>query len=532
MLKVIIADDERIQREGILKHISWQDYNMYVAGTAADGIEALELVKLHDPDILITDVKMPKMNGLELSRKAKELVPGLKIIIISGYEEFEFARTAIELNAHAYILKPVNMGKMRDELTKIGSICRSEQQAEEEISGLRKQLEESKPLLVDKFIKDLICGFIQDLDAIRRRAEFLSVILPDAGYCILIVQVEDLLDNDISEERKQLFYIHFEKHLVEACVKFGGGLVTQLKEAEFAVVLYMQDVQEEEITGLTETIKAELEEKSCKTVTMGASSIKDSIQLVNEAHREAEMALRQKFYLGKGKCIFYKDIDPQAGTPLSFDDKYNDLINNIEIGNSYRVEEIFDEIFELFSKSSLISRQYVKAFCFHIMSDIYRILYDMDEKVKSIFGEEDILWSKIYRFDTILDVRQWLKNILTTVTQHIFNKKSKKNSYVVDVIIKTLEERYHEQITIDELSKNVYLTPNYICNIFKESIGESIIDYLTRVRMKHAQKLLADPSLKIYEVAEKTGFNSTSYFSIVFKSNFGISPKDYRDNHC
>ncbi len=154
----------------------------------------------------------------------------------------------------------------------------------------------------------------------------------------------------------------------------------------------------------------------------------------------------------------------------------------------------------------------------------------MNEKMENIFGEEDIIWNKIYRFDTIPDVEQWLKNVINTVARYIFNKRSKKNSHIVDAITRIIQERYYEQITIDELARKVFLTPSYVCNLFKESMGDSIIEYLTKVRLKHAQKLLADPVLKIYEVAEQSGFNSTSYFSIVFKNSFGINPKDYRNS--
>ena len=529
MLKVIIADDEKIQREGIAKHISWHAYNMELAGCAVDGVEALEMVKLHSPDILITDVKMPKIGGLELAQKAKELIPNIKILIVSGYEEFDYARAAIELNAHAYILKPINIGKLRQELERIGSICRSERQVEEEIAGMRKQLQESKPLLFDKFIKDMLYGFLRDENTIEKRAAFLSVSLPVNGYYVMLIQVDDSFEDDAAEEKRQLFYLNFSNYLAEICGKYGGGIPVQCREAEFVLILFKGGMQDEQMPDFIETIRESICKKFGKTISMGVSREKDNITGANEGYREAEVAARQKFYLGKGKAIFYKDIDFQSGISINIDEKYEELINNVGIGNNDKVQEIIDIIFGMFSKSSIIQEQYIKAFCFRIMSDIYRVVYDMNENIESIFGREDILWSKIYRFDTIPDVRQWLKNIITAVTQYIFKKRSKKNSNVIEVIIKTLEERYYEQITIDEVAKKVYLTPNYVCNIFKESVGDSIIDYLTKVRMKHAQRLLSDTPLKIYEVAEKTGFNNTSYFSIVFKNTFGMGPKDYRD---
>lgn len=528
MLKVIIVDDERIQREGIMKHVSWQDYDMQVVGCAADGVEALELAETCRPDILITDVKMPRMNGIELAQKIKELLPNIIILIISGYEEFEYARAAIDLNAHAFILKPINMGKLRQCLEKINLLNQSEQCLQQEIAEMKQRLEESKPVLRDSFLKDLACGFLKDENVIRRRAEYLAVPLPEKDYYVIVVQVDNPLE-DTNEEKNQLFYLNLSKSIHESYSRCCKGISVRVKDNEFVIVLFGQDVKDIDSYGIVQNIKEEIERKSNYTITIGVSEPINNIIYINEGYRQAELAVRQKYYLGRGKVIFFNDIKAGESAPGSLDEKYEGLMEKITLGDNNMVGQTVDDIFALFARTS-VQEQYVKAFCFRLMSDIYRIVYEMNEKMEDIFGEEDIVWSKIYRFDTIPDVRMWVKNIITAVSNYIYNKRSRKNSNVVDTIIKILEDRYYEQITIEELAGKVYLTPNYICNLFKENIGESIIDYLTKVRMRHAQRLLADPGIKIYEVAEKTGFNSTSYFSIVFKNSFGISPKEYRDS--
>lgn len=529
MLKVIIADDERIQREGMMEYINWDDYGMAVVGCAADGCEALELVRMHMPDILITDIKMPKMDGLELSKRAREILPDIKILIVSGYDEFEFARKALELNACSYILKPLNKEKIREGLEKVGLICKKDLLAREEHANLKRQLDESKPLLVEKFFKELLYGFLKDENIIKKRSEFLSIVMPSSGYYVLLFQVDDFFEQDISEEMKQMFFLGFSVYLSETSISYGKSAVVQHKECEFVLILYGDSIDDVEVPQIADCIRECLCEKFGATVTLGVSNRKKSFLEADQGYKEAQLAARQKYYLGKGSCILFTDIDYSSDIPVKIDEIYEKLLNGIGVGNADKVEEMVDGIFCAFSRTSRIREQYVKAFCFRLMSDIYKILYDMNEKMENIFDEEDILWSKIYRFDTIPDVRQWVKNIINTVTQYVFCKRSRKNSSVVDTITRILEEKYYEQVTIDELAKKVYLTPSYICILFKENKGESIIDYLTRVRLKHAQRLLADNSVKIYEVAERTGFNSTSYFSIVFKNAYGISPKDYRD---
>lgn len=528
MLKVIIADDEKFQREGLASYIPWNKFNMEIVGCAADGEDAFDMAKMHSPDILITDVKMPMLNGLELSEKVKSIFPNIKIIIISGYEEFEYARTAIELNAYAYILKPIDMNKMSQILADIALELQAEYQAAEDMQNMKNQLEESKPFLIERYFKDMIFGFLKDVELIRERAKFLSILLPQNGYFVVIVQVEDYAE--VSEEKKQWFYYNFSQFILQEYNSSDTCFHMQSKDNEFVIVLSDEVLDGKTISVFIQRIEKNISEKFGVTVTLGISSYMQNISDIHKAYQEAEFAARQKFYLGKGKAILFTDINTIESVPLSFDEIYDELLGNMGIGNIDRVEENLESIFKMFTKTSMVQQQYVKAFCFRIMSDIYRILYEMNEKMENIFGEEDIIWDKIYRFDTIPDVWLWLRNVIMAVVQYIFSKRSRKNAHIIDLITKMIDEKYSEQITIDEIAKKVYLTPSYICNLFKENMKESIIDYLTSVRLKHAQRLLADSSLRIYEIAEKCGFNSTSYFSSVFKNTLGISPKDFRNS--
>lgn len=527
MLKVLIVDDEKIQREGIHKHISWQKYDMRVIGCASDGFEALEIARQHRPDILITDVKMPKMDGLELSRKVREFLPEARVLIISGYEEFEIARKAIELNADAFTLKPVDIDEMGKTLAKITSLCISKRQAEEEISVMKQQLAESKPFLTDKFVKDIIFGNIKDENTILKRAEVLSLSIPENRFHVADMQVEYEFDGTM-QGYDQLYYFNISKYLADDYGRLFNSLSTQIKDNEFALIFFDDDGSED-ISIVIENLKRNMMNRFNVTVTLGVSDRKNSLSLANDGYREAVIALKEKFYLGKGSIILFKDVKNYSCNSVGLDEIYSDLVEGMRIGDVDTVERLLEEVFTGFAQSLSYSERYIKAFCFRTMSDAYRALYEINEKMENIFGEEDMIWNKIFRFDTIPDVRQWVTNVITTVTRYIFCKRSGRSKNVVNAILQILEEKYSEQFTIEDIAERVFLTPNYICSVFKESTGESIINYLTKIRLRHAKQLLADNSLKIYEIAERTGFNSTTYFSIVFKNAFGISPKEYKN---
>lgn len=527
MIKVVIVDDERMQREGISRHIPWAELNMDLVGSAGDGGEALELMERYHVDVLITDIMMYGMTGIELARKAKKRNPQLEIMIISGYDEFEFARSAIELEAYFFMLKPINIEQLKEKLKELSAKIESKRELENETLLMRKQLEESKPLLVDKFLKDLIHGYLDNEETIHRRADALSVVTPESGYNILLIQIEDPFEQHRSEENHQLLFIQLYQYLVEQYE--NKGIVKLSKDNEYTLILY--DIWQDEHQKLQhiDGIRESLQHLFNTTVTISVSSKKHTLLELHEAYREAEAAYWQVFYLGKGCTICYQDIYPLMNHPVSIEDKVERLIAAVEIGKYEHIEEEMDRILKLLPIPSDTREHTLKAFCFGIMSDIYKIIYNMDEKIEAIYGHEDRLWEPIYSFETIPDARQWLVSTLTKLAKHIHDKSSHKHSSVTNTIIDVLEQQYDEQITIEGLADKVFLTPNYICNIFKEHVGESIIDYLTKIRMNHAKNYLRETDMRIYEIADKTGFNSTSYFSSVFKKMFGVSPKEYRE---
>ncbi len=529
MLKVVIADDERIQREGIAKHVDWPAYQMQVVGLAEDGLQALELIEKNGVDLLITDIKMPRMHGLELAERAKEFNPQLKILIISGYDDFEYARTAIELKAYAYLLKPIPFNKLNQELGHISVQIQQERLKQQALSTLQDQVEESKPVLAEKLFKNMLDGFLTDEEMIRHKMKTLSIPIPDYGFDILLLQMDKPSDRPGTEN--PLDDRQFLSQLTQAGIAEKHGQILQTKENEFVIVLYARGPDERSsLLSTIRRIRDPLPPADSHALTISVSGRKARLCQLNEAYRECAIAAEQKFHLGKGQDIFYQDSMPDQPLSPQYEAPYEGLIQAMEIGNIQQAEQSLEEIFNEFANSSVTQKPIVKAFCFKIISDIFRLLHEANEKVEAVFGEEHAFWSQFHDLDTLPEMREWLLETVVSACRHLHSKRIRKNTNTIGNIIHILETRYAEPLSIDELAKHVHLTPNYISNMFRETIGESIIDYLTKIRMKHAVRLLADESVRIYEVAEQTGYNSTSYFSVVFKNSFGISPKEYRDN--
>jgi len=532
LLNVIIADDERIQREGIARHVDWEAYGMQVAGLAEDGLQALELMERSGVDLLITDIKMPKMSGLELAERARQVNPQVKILIISGYNDFEYARTAIELKAYAYLLKPIMMDQLEQELDQLHAVMMQERHMQQTFASLQEQLQESQPLLAEKLFQHILHGFLKDEETIRHRMAALSLPIPAHGYDLLLLQIDAPQDPPRTDAQTELAYMQqlYAQLARLPVIGSGQGQAFQSKEDEYVILLYASDTQasprtDEIIREVRETLQLPYRDR----LTIGVGNRRVRLSQMHEAYKEAEAAARQKFHLGRGKTIYYRDIETDQPVAANLDACYEQMIQAVEVGNSELTEQAVLAIFEEFARMSASAKPYVRTFCYRMISDLILMLQDANEKLEAVFGEEHDLWTRMDACDTLSDYHAWLRETALAVCQRLSAKRTRKNGAVIDKIVHLLETHYAEPITIDELAKRIHLTPNYISNLFKAHIGESIIDYLTRIRMKRAIQLLKDESVRIYEVAEQTGYNSTSYFSVVFKNMYGISPKDYRD---
>ncbi|MDI4645597.1 response regulator transcription factor [Cohnella hashimotonis] len=406
---VWIADDERIQREGIVEHVPWQQMGLVLAGTAANGKEALEGMQAAPPDILVTDIKMPLMGGLDLAKQAKALNPRMKIVIISGYDDFEYARTAIELSATAYLLKPLDFYALLETLKSVASACEEEAGQERTRLELQRRMAETEPLAVRQLLRDVLQGRLADPDAIE-------AMMRDAGmpaadeYAVAVLRG--------AEERPG--------------AKDKGSCATQLAQnlASIGRALRWSEWYWSDGDELV-WIAAAAEEEAVRAL--------EALRVYANGELGTHLAA----------CVCGGISDP-GGFP-----------------ESYR------------RASAELSRR-----------------AGQDPNKTVILGGARVL-----------------------------NKE-----LPVQRIITYIETRYGGPITVEELAKMVFLTPNYISNLFKEQTGETIIDYVTGVRLRHARHQLADPNRKIYEIAESTGFNSTSYFSVVFKNAYGVSPKEYRES--
>lgn len=533
MMKMVIADDEYIVREGLKNIKLWEEYGIEIVGDACDGKEAFELCVKLQPDILFTDIRMPIMDGLEVAMKLKEDQSNIKVIMLSGIQDFNYVKTAMDINAEGYILKPVKINELRSVITKVVNSIKMERNREHEITSLKQELNDSIPVIRENFLRNLISGFYQNENEIKEKIKYLDIPLKsDESAVVAVFQIDEYenITMDNSEEDRQLLNLSVNNIIKRIIQEYGLGVSFAAKENEF-VVIYNQNSQlRKKYIEVSEEIMVCVNKFSDKTISVGIGRATNKLSGVSISYREALDALEYKFYTGRGSLISIYDIY-QDEKDIDFSDLYKleqRLMNYMKLGDTENVLQIIDTIFiPLLYSDAAPCYPYIKSICIELICTAQRVVYETGEDMKDIVADHSVILSDIFMKKDMLELKNYVKSVFIQLVNFFEGRYKNRNAGVVRKIKNIINERYMENISVAMLSEEVYLTPNYISLIFKRETGETIVEYLTRVRMEAAKKLLETSELKVFEIAEMVGYENSNYFSTVFKKYTGIYPGKY-----
>ena len=536
MYKVLIVDDFLPDRESLKEIIdSLRDDGIEVIGECDNGLDALQFMESDVPDIVVSDIEMPLMNGLELAKNIRTCNPNIKIIFCSLYNEFEYVRKALYLESYGYILKPVNAEELRECIRKVtGQITHIQRQTNEHVR-LQAILNENIPALSESFIRDLVYGINRDSGDIWEKIDFLKVNLKKGVYVLTLVEIDDYdkITSDLKIEKKQIFSFKVLGKIKELLLKANmDQVVTKLDEYHFLIIFNFPTgtLPEECCKGVCAFCsKVVLEFSSTDiSVSLALSKTCDDIFELNDLFEQCKYILKYKYILGKGKVLQAEDI-PAAKAYKNID--FNTLQKEIRfLLNSGSASEIESYLEKIHQGVSCNSDEYnLKNFYFYIMVCIQMVLSENNVTFEEVFNEEKLVWEKLIRFETILDVKNWLKNTFVFIREYLSKKVKHKNSIIAEEVRQYIRNNFSESLCIENIADRLFYSPNYLNYIFKLETGETINDYVIKAKVEKAKEILADPKVKLYELAESLGYKQPAYFSNVFKKITGLTPKEYRE---
>jgi two-component system response regulator YesN len=536
MYKVFIVEDEIIVREGIRNSIPWDKTSYMLAGEAPDGEMALSIIKDIMPDILITDIRMPFMDGLALSRIVKKTLPWIKIIILSGHDEFEYAREAISVGVEEYLLKPVSSRDMLQALDKIARRIDAEKEELLNIEHLKQQAQSNSDTLRERWFKDFINGNIPAAEAIEKARE-LGIDLIAHSYAAAVIGVSPSRDSHSQAVAVKLII----RSITE---KYSNVILFQEEENKHVMLIKGMpgektegDSLEESVYAIAQAVKHEVERNTECKVAVGIGGVVNRLGEVSKSYFRADRIVNSETAVGlwqisDGAALQTAEekdrLFDQTGL-LNFD---GDLLwAKFRYASKKNIDSIIKEytgllqgsagegpILEYFILGEIIvaASKIIEEF----NGDINRIIpFSLDKyALKEIINSRETFNEKI-------------KALFTAVIEF---RDSRTEGRYQSVILKAREfigQHYGDQdISLHTVAFHVGISPNHLSTVFSQDTGENFIEYLTRVRIDKAKQLLENTAMKNADIAEKTGFTDPHYFSFIFKKNTGLSPREYRNS--
>lgn len=533
MYRLFIVDDNVYERNGLKKRIDWERLGVEVVGDFEDGAEAFGRIGELQPDIIITDIAMPVMNGIEMSEKVRKLHPDIKVIFISCHSDFDFAKSAVDLGVYSYVLKPIISDELVVAVRKLVHDLDAAKLLSGEKERMLRQIDTMLPFVQEQFFKELLLGNINDETDIRKRMAFLKLRADEqAGIRVLSFQLHDLgrwfADKDIEDA----YFVSYSVKNVIASMRNDRRLVypVQISGDGYAAIV-LETAGENGATNLAVDIIEEIGEKLNVAVTIGISKRGASLADVSSLYRQSQKALHTKFYSGGNPVIAYEEIEDRTDSPShempNLELFYQDIKTLLAYGGSPEIRAFADKY--LNDRTVQQDGEYLKGFEFFLVNVTRIVLLEMNQSLKAISGDDVAIWKGTGPPETLAEVRGDICVWLTAIIGRLAVRSTSKHGKIVESIKEIIHKRYREQITIDEISKSVYLSARHANALFKQETGSTIFDYVIEVRIGKAKQLLREADSRVAAVAETTGYLSTSYFCLAFKKNVGMTPAEYKN---
>jgi len=515
MYKVLIVDDERIIREGIAEVINWEENDCELIGTAKDGLQAYDMIKKHSPDIVFTDIKMPGISGLELIEKVTTELSDIAFIILSGYGEFEYAKTAMKYGVKHYLLKPTDEEEIVKVLKQVIAVLQLKKQNESFTKRIKNDLEKMAPLVKEQFLRDYIMNRNYAGDEFDYYCKYFGIENQDKDIRVVLFQLQN--ENDIEE----LFSLRdITEHIIDKDILY---LSTTIKNQVMVIVYAVED---EVLIDLLKKIKSFFEQFYNTDMIIAYSEV-GTLKETPYLYRETQKCFKYSFYLYGESIITKSDIVPDKSQDPDrpvFD--FNAIGETIKSGDKKAVNRELTSFFEKLEKAKF-PINVVTTYCLELYMTIVRQANqdEMDDYIRDIVT--------LQQCSTFVQLESFIRNAAEKITKSNYENIKKCHSKLIETAIKYIDENLdNEQMSLRWLANNILFTNvDYLGKLFKKETEENFSHYVMKKRMEKAKEYLTyGTEEKIYEIAEKVGFgNNSQYFSQVFKKYTGYSPLEYKE---
>lgn len=518
--KVFFVEDEVVTREGIRDNVDWQSNGFEFCGEAGDGEVALPLLKALRPDVLITDIKMPFMDGLQLSKIVRECMPWVKIIILSGHDEFEYAQEAINLGVTDYLLKPVTAQNLQNALQKLAVQLDRERKEQENLKNLQQQVEENRATLCERLLSKLVVGAISPTEAIEK-GQALGLDLIARYYLVVILKTE------LGDRSEQFDYDEYQRvqHFVAELAEQDPDVFLLKKDFEDTILIMKggsPEYLEEERDLFLHEVRRVVEQTRYK-LTIGMGTVQKRIADICQSFVEALANIQNQS--GEDESGPRQAVERAELLKLDTSAVENYLRRGVKDG----FDEFFNAYIEPVSETALKSNL-VKDYIFmDVILATAKLVNELGGDVDQVIPELNAIETVLANVKTPEQLRQLVNKILTGALDF---RDSYSNHQYKSLILEAkeyIEQHYmNAELSLGEVAGQVSLSAGHFSMVFRHETSQTFKEYLTEIRIRNAKELLRTTALKSADIAYRVGYNDPHYFSSAFKKNTGLSPIEFR----
>lgn len=531
LYKMILVDDEEDVRVSIEKKVDWNALGFELIGSVNNGEEALELTEHMHVDVVLTDIKMPFMDGLELCARVKENYQNTKVVLYSGFDDFELAREAIHLEAEEYLLKPIGAKDLENVFRRIKENLDKEFDERRNLKNLNDYYQESLPMMREQLLVGLLEGKFSEKKAETMiksyEMDFLS-----PYYAVALIEGDSYKAGGEFQTSQLLMIslMNMAKEYLEENIKCHIFMYL----GNVAIIARMQDASEinEFVYHINQVCKMGARMLDIDS-DAGIGHACSSLSHIAQSYEQAKTALDYRV-LGdeRGQAIYINDVEPKTEDVVYHEiSAIQQIIHEIKFGGIDELNNSIDNfITELKSEGIVTVWQYQLVFM-EMVTEIMKLIRSYQLDMTEIFDKNSVPYQESDNIHSLGELSAWLKEKCSYIWNMLRKMRKNSTNVLTDKAKTYIEEHFAESnLSVEDLCKYLNVSATYFSVMFKKEMGMSFVSYLTKVRLEHAVELLNNTEDKSYIIAEKVGYTEPNYFSYVFKKQYGVSPSKYRTN--
>jgi two-component system response regulator YesN len=511
MYKVFLVDDEIVIREGIRNNVRWEENGFALCGEAPDGEIALSMIQELKPDILITDIRMPFMDGLALCAQAARAMPWVHTLILSGYDDFAYAQEAISLGVREYLLKPVSAQQLEETLRRIAERIDQERAVQADLESIKRQLASSSRLIREDFLVNLIEGSLTG--DVTQKARGLHMNLLARHYAVMLIE---------PEEPETLLHV---RAAVERLADGAGGAVQLCARGGHLALLVLGDTVEdleERAYTFAQAVKHEAERGGGAVVRVAIGTPVDALAELPASVEAAGRVLKSS--QGRRRIMGVADMPEDMPRELMHMDVVP-LYERLRYASTRDAEPLLDAYYASLGGTAVQSAVMGNYLLVDALLAAMRIIKQSGGDPEQVLPES-LRASRLQNAERVVPTA---KEIVTRALAFRDASGGSRYSAVIRQARAYIEENYRKpDIMLHDVAAHVALSDNHFCTVFSQEMGITFIEYLTRLRMERAKGLLKGTELRSTQIAEQVGYNDPHYFRYLFKKHMGMNPRDYR----